>query len=87
MSLSTHLRVAVESIRCFTDDGKLDVGELNYLLGLAKADGHVDDEEKRVLVSIITKATEAGVDAGTARRIRQVTEELGLAAPSTRRRV
>ncbi len=81
MSLSSHLRIAVESIRCFTDDGKLDVSELNYLLGLAKADGHLDDEEKRVLVSIMTKATEAGVDTGTARRIRQVTEELGLSVP------
>ena len=47
--LNSHLTIALESIKCFTDDGELDLGELNYLLGLAMADGVIDTEEKRVL--------------------------------------
>ncbi len=30
----------------FTDDGTLDIGELNYLMGLAMRDGIVDEDEK-----------------------------------------
>ena len=33
-SINSHLKIALESIKCFTDDGTLDLGELNYLLEL-----------------------------------------------------
>ena len=65
------------SIRCFTDDGTLDTNELNYLLGIAKADGNIDDDEKRVLASIISKAINR-VDSGTAKRIGEIKTELGI---------
>ncbi|MCG8461345.1 MAG: hypothetical protein MI919_34095 [Holophagales bacterium] len=75
--MHSHLKIAVESIRCFTDDGRLDVAELNYLLGIATADGNVDDDEKRVLVSIMSKAIEAGADRRTEERIRDVMKKFG----------
>ena len=75
--MHSHLKIAVESIRCFTDDGRLDVAELNYLLGIATADGNVDDDEKRVLVSIMSKAIEAGADRRTEERIREVMKKFG----------
>tara|TARA_B100000609_G_scaffold70592_1_gene56119 strand:- start:380 stop:619 length:240 start_codon:yes stop_codon:yes gene_type:complete len=74
--LSSHLKIALESIKCFTDDGQLDVGELNYLLGIAKADGTIDAEEKRVLCNIISKAAESPLDNGTADRMQAILREL-----------
>jgi hypothetical protein len=75
--LRSHLSIALASIRCFTNDGALDTNELNYLLGIAKADGKIDEDEKRVLSSIISKAANR-VDAGTAKRINEIRSELGI---------
>ena len=75
--LRSHLNIALASIKCFTDDGSLDTNELNYLLGIAKADGNIDEDEKRVLSSIMSKAV-TRVDAGTARRINEIKTELGI---------
>ncbi len=55
--LNSHLKIALESIKCFTDDGTLDLGEVNYLLGLAMADDVVDDDEKRTLANIFNQVT------------------------------
>jgi hypothetical protein len=71
------LSIALASIRCFTDDGTLDTNELNYLLGIAKADGNIDADEKRVLSSIMSKAMNR-VDVGTAKRISEIKAELGV---------
>ena len=75
--LRSHLSIALASIRCFTDDGALDTNELNYLLGIAKADGNIDEDEKRVLSSIMSKAMNR-IDAGTAKRISEIRAELGI---------
>lgn len=76
--MSSHLRVALASIQCFTDDGTLDVGEINFLLGLARADGQVDDDEKRVLSNIFNKVNENQVDRGTWKRIQEVKKDLEI---------
>jgi hypothetical protein len=52
----SHIEIAYSSIRVFSNDGQLDLGELNFLLGLALRDGLVDDEEKRVLRKIFAQA-------------------------------
>ena len=52
----SHIEIAYSSIRVFSNDGKLDLGELNFLLGLALRDAVVDDEEKRVLAKIFSQA-------------------------------
>jgi hypothetical protein len=50
-----HLEMAFRSIECFSNDGKLQVDELKKLLNIALRDGVVDENEKRVLRSILTK--------------------------------
>jgi hypothetical protein len=77
-NLHSHLKIALESIRCFTDDGTLDTNELNYLLGIAKADGKIDEDEKRVLALIISKAMNCAIDPKTAKRISEIKTELSI---------
>lgn len=48
-----YLEICFRSICCFSDDGKLDVHELNALVDIALRDGAIDDEERRVLARII----------------------------------
>lgn len=48
------LEISFRSIHCFSNDGKLDVHELNQLVDIALRDGAVDDEERRVLAKIIS---------------------------------
>lgn len=55
MKNKSHLEIAIASINCFTDDGTLDIGELNFLVGLAMRDGVMDEDEKRVIASIFSK--------------------------------
>ncbi len=49
-----YLEISFRSIKCFTDDGKLDLHELNELVDIALRDGVIDDEERRVLGKIIS---------------------------------
>lgn len=48
-----YLEISFRSIQCFSNDGKLDVHELNQLVDVALRDGAIDDEERRVLAKII----------------------------------
>lgn len=50
-----YLEMAFRSIQCFSDDGVLQVDELRKIVAIAQRDGVVDDNEKRILRSIITK--------------------------------
>ncbi len=67
--LQPHLQLALASIAVFTDDGRLDLAELDSLLTLASKDGVVDDEEKRVLANILTRAERDGVAPDVQARI------------------
>ncbi len=75
-NLPSHLAIALSSIQCFLDDGRLDEAELNKLLALAEADHHIDDDEARVLSSIMKQALDSGVDAAMTQRIQQVSEHI-----------
>lgn len=70
--LKSHLKLALESVKCFTDDGTLDMGEINYLLGLAMADGIIDDDEKRVLSNILREVDEKSVSRKVWERITEI---------------
>lgn len=59
MESRDYLEITFRSIKCFADDGKLDVNELNALVEIALKDGVVDDNEKRVLRNIIQRLTDA----------------------------
>ena len=52
-----YLEMAFHSINCFSNDGVLQVEELKKIVAIAQRDGVVDDNEKRILRSIIAKLT------------------------------
>ena len=71
----SHQEIALASIRCFNDDGTLDLGELNFLMGLAMRDKVVDDDEKRVLSNIFKQVAEEDVTPEVWQRIRTIKEK------------
>ncbi|WP_145985398.1 hypothetical protein [Marilutibacter maris] len=76
----SHLEIALASIRVFTDDGRMDLGELERLLELALRDRAVDEDEKRVLANIFARAEKDGVEAEVAARIAEVRRRHALPA-------
>ncbi len=76
--IRSHLEIAVISINVFSDDGKLDLAELEKLLALALRDDVVDEDEKRVLGNILTRAERDGVAADVQTRIDEVRAKYGF---------
>lgn len=73
--LRSHHEIAIASIHVFSDDGRLDLAELDKLLALALRDEVVDEDEKRVLANILTRAERDGVDEAVLTRIDQVRQQ------------
>ncbi len=69
---SSYLELAYSSIKVFADDGTVDMGELNFLLGLALKDGEIDEDEKRVLRRIFQHAESTKLRLAVRSRIREV---------------
>ena len=69
-----YLELTFRSINCFADDGKLDADELEGLLQIAKRDGVIDDNEKRVLARILSKIREEEIDPKLAEKIAEIEE-------------
>ncbi len=78
--IRSHLEIAVLSINVFSDDGKLDLAELEKLLAVALRDDVVDEDEKRVLGNILTRAERDGVAADVQTRIDEVRAKYGFPA-------
>jgi LDH2 family malate/lactate/ureidoglycolate dehydrogenase len=76
--IRSHHEIAIASIHVFSDDGRLDLAELEKLLALALRDGAVDEDEKRVLANILTRAERDGVDEAVLTRIDQARQQHGL---------
>ncbi len=76
--LRSHHEIAIASIHVFTDDGRLDLAELEKLLALAVRDEVVDADEKRVLANILTRAERDGVDSEVLARIVEVRRQYGF---------
>ena len=72
----SHLEIAIASIACFQDDGKLDVAELDKLVAIAERDGTIDPEEARVLDGIIGKLAPADLDAPMLARVDALRQQL-----------
>lgn len=51
--MSDASEMIFRTIKCFSNDGKLDVNELDQIVKIALADGVVDDEERKVFKNII----------------------------------
>lgn len=71
----SHIEIAFQSIPVFADDGQLDIGEINFLLGLALRDQTVDEDERRVLGQIFAQAEKGHVPANVQARIDEVREK------------
>lgn len=76
--LRSHHEIAIASIHVFSDDGRLDLAELEKLLALALRDDVVDQDEKRVLANILTRAERDGVAAEVKTRIDEVRARYGF---------
>jgi len=73
--LPAHLQLALASVPVFTDDGRLDLAELESLLALALADHRLDEDEKRVLGNVLDRAEADGVGADVQARIEAIRRE------------
>lgn len=73
-----YLEIAYRSIQCFSNDGVLLVPELDELVTVALRDGVVDDNEKRVLGSIIAKLGPADLTPEMLARIGELRAKFGL---------
>ena len=73
--MGDHIELAYSSIRVFTDDGTIDMQELNFLMGIALRDEEIDDEEKRVLNNIFNKVTKDEVDDKVWTRMQAIREK------------
>ncbi len=74
----SHIELAYSAIPVFADDGTIDLGELNFLLGVALKDGEIDEEERIVLRSIFDKVSEDEVSPIVWDRISKVREQHGI---------
>ncbi len=75
---ASYIELAYSSIRVFADDGTLDMGELNFLLGIALKDGQIDADEKRVLRNIFAQVNEDEVSARVWTRLQEIRKKYDL---------
>ena len=74
----SHIEIAFRSIAVFADDGQLDIGEINFLLGLALRDAVIDEDEKRVLGQIFAQAEKGHLPSNAQARIDEVRSKHGI---------
>ena len=71
-----HLQIALKSITCFGNDGKLDEFELEELLAIAEKDGSIDPDEARVLNGIFDRLQPGELTPEVQARIEQVRQKI-----------
>ena len=71
-----YLEMAFRSIQCFADDGKLLVHELESLVDIARRDGVVDGNEKRILQGIIERLNPVELTEAMQAKIAELRSEL-----------
>jgi len=78
MGNNDHLEIAYTSMTLFQDDGTLVEEEFNKLLDIALKDGHVNDEEKRILNSILARLKDDEITYSFKQRIVEVKEKYNI---------
>lgn len=68
----SHIEIAFHSIPVFANDGQIDIGEINFLLGLALRDNVMDEDEKRVLGQVFAQAEKFALPETVQARIDEV---------------
>lgn len=76
----SYIEIAFESIKVFSNDGQLDLHELNFLLGLALRDKEVDEDERRVLGRVFAQAEKGRLAPAVQARIAEVRAKHGIPA-------
>jgi hypothetical protein len=69
---NSHTEIAEAAIKCFADDGNLDLGELNVLIGLALQDSKISEEERRIVGDVLCVLSESSVTPVVWERIKQI---------------
>jgi hypothetical protein len=73
-----HIEMALLSIECFMDDGKLDANELGKMVALAEKDGKITQEEIEVLKSVIKRIKPEEVDDAMKARLEDLSKKLSI---------
>lgn len=71
-----YLEMSFRSINCFTDDGKIDASELGKIMDIAERDGNIDNNEIRVLKSIISKIKPEEMDDAMQKKLKEIHEKI-----------
>ena len=72
------VELAYAAFAAFADDGELDMGELNFLLGMALRDGELSEEEKNILAGLFNRVAEGDVSSKVWKRIQAVRRQHGI---------
>ncbi len=73
-----HMELAYASFAIVAEDGNIDLGELNFLLGLALRDGKLDDMDKGILAGVFNRILEQDVSAEVWKRVQAVRKQHGI---------
>jgi hypothetical protein len=71
-----YLEMSFQSIKCFSNDGKLDAQELGKILAIAEKDGVIDQNEIRVLRNIISRVKPHELDEAMRKKMMEVSEKV-----------
>ena len=66
------------TVQCFSNDGKLDVNELDQIVEIALRDGVVDEDERKVLRDIIFNLTSNDLTSDMWTRVEQLVKHYKL---------
>jgi len=75
-----YLDMSIKSIKCFSNDGRLDAEELGKIVAIAERDGKFDANEIRVLKSIIDRIQPHEIDEAMKQRLAEIARKIAPAA-------
>ena len=61
-AVPSHVKMIMESIKSFANDGLYSVDELERIITIAIEDGEIDADERRVLATVLNKAKDIPFD-------------------------
>lgn len=72
-----HIQMALKSIEGFANGGKLNAKELEEIIQIAERDGVIDQDEIRVLRSIISRIDPSEVDEAMRNKLAEILQKVG----------
>jgi GTP-sensing pleiotropic transcriptional regulator CodY len=76
--MSDAPRMFARAMESFKNDGKLDVEEMEQILGIALIDGKLDSQEKAILKNIVFKLSKNDFSRELWSRVEQIVEDFEL---------